>query len=181
MDMTEKQLTRSEKYNGIIVKVTVDTALSPSGREVRREVVHHPGGVVVLPLDEEGKIVLVRQYRYPFGRTVLELPAGKNEPGEDPLFGAARELSEEIGATGTLIELGTLLSSPGFCNETLHLYLGKYLHFGQPHPDPNEFLEIVHLSFEEAEDMILSGELCDSKTVAGILKAKLWLEKRENN
>ncbi len=178
MDMTEKQLTSQQQYKGIIVSVDLDTALSPSGRVVKREVVNHPGGVVVVPLDEEGKIVMVRQYRYPFHRVVTELPAGKNEPGEDPALGAARELSEEIGAEGTLIPLGTLMASPGFCTEVLNLYLGVNLTFGKPHPDPNEFLEIVHISFEEAEEMILSGALSDAKTVAGILKARLYLQRQ---
>ena len=177
MDMTEKRLTGERKYSGIIVSVDVDTALSPSGRTVRREVVRHPGGVVVVPLDGEGKIILVRQFRYPFQEVLTELPAGKNEPGEDPAFGAARELSEEVGAEGTLIDLGTLVSSPGFCTEVLNLYLGVDLAFGDQHTDPDEFLELLHVSFDEAEEMILSGEIRDSKTVAGILKAKLYLEK----
>lgn len=177
MDMTEKQLTSECKYKGKIVTVELDTALSPSGRTVHREVVKHPGGVVVVPLDGEGKIILVRQFRYPFHDLMTELPAGKNEPGEDHLYGAARELSEEVGAEGTLIPLGTLVSSPGFCTEELHLYLGVNLTFGEQHTDPDEFLDLFHVSFQEAEEMILSGELRDSKTVAGILKAKLYLEK----
>ncbi len=178
MDLTEKQLTNQQVYKGIIVSVDVDTALSPSGRVVKREVVRHPGGVVVVPLDEEGRIVLVRQYRYAFQQVMTELPAGKAEPGEDPAFGAARELSEEIGAEGTLIPLGDLKSSPGFCTETLYLYLGVDLTFGQPHTDPDEFLKIIHVTFQQAEEMILSGEISDSKTVAGILKAKLYLQQK---
>ncbi|MCD8145005.1 MAG: NUDIX hydrolase [Oscillospiraceae bacterium] len=177
MDMTEKQLSTEQKYKGVIVTVDLDTALSPSGRVVHREVVKHPGGVVVVPIDEEGKIILVRQFRYPFHTVLTELPAGKNEPGEEPAYGAARELSEEVGAEGTLIPLGTLISSPGFCTEVLNLYLGVDLTFGKQHTDPDEFLDLLHITFEEAEEMILSGELCDSKTVAGILKAKLYLEK----
>ena len=177
MDMTERPISAERKYDGIIVHVDVDQALSPSGRQVQREIVYHPGGVAVVPIDGDGKIILVRQFRYPFHEVMTEIPAGKNEPGEDYLYGASRELSEEIGAEGTLIPLGTLLASPGFCTEELHLYLGIDLTFGETHPDPDEFLEIIRVSFEEAEAMILSGELRDSKTVAGILKAKLWLEK----
>ena len=177
MDMTEKKRTSERKFTGRIVSVDEDTALSPSGRTVRREVVVHPGGVVVVPLDGEGKIILVRQFRYPFHEVMTELPAGKNEPGEDHAVGAARELSEEVGAEGTLIDLGTLVSSPGFCTEVLNLYLGVDLTFGEPHTDPDEFLELVRVTCDEAEEMILSGEIRDSKTVAGILKAKLYLEK----
>lgn len=177
MDKTEKQLSSEVKYKGVIVTVDLDKALSPSGRTVRREVVHHPGGVVMVPIDGDGKIILVRQFRYPFHTELTELPAGKNEPGESPEYGAARELKEEVGATGTLIDLGTLISSPGFCTEQLHLFLAVNLTFGEQHTDPDEFLDLSHVSFEEAEEMILSGELTDSKTVAGILKAKLYLEK----
>ncbi len=178
MDMTEKRLSSARKYTGIIVSVDVDQALSPSGRQVKREIVRHPGGVGIVPVDSEGKLILVRQYRYAFQTVLTEIPAGKNEPGEDYAYGAARELSEEIGATGTLIPLGTLLASPGIITEELHLYLAVDLTFGETHPDPDEFLEIVRVSFEEAEGMILSGELRDSKTVAGILKAKLYLERQ---
>lgn len=177
MDMTEKRLSGQRKYTGIIVNVDVDEALSPSGRRVRREVVHHPGGVGIVPIDADGKIILVRQYRYAFQTVLTEIPAGKNEPGEDSAFGAARELREEIGATGTLIPLGSLLASPGIFTEELRLYLAVDLTFGEAHPDPDEFLEILRVSFAEAEEMILSGEIRDSKTVAGILKAKLYLGK----
>jgi ADP-ribose pyrophosphatase len=178
VDLTEKRLSSERKYTGIIVNVDVDQALSPSGRQVKREVVRHPGGVGIVPLDEEGKLVLVRQYRYAFQQVLLEIPAGKNEPGQDAVTGAARELKEEIGAQGTLVPLGSLLASPGIFTEELNLFLGLDLTFGETHPDPDEFLEIVHLSFEEAEEMILSGQIRDSKTVAGILKAKLYLERQ---
>jgi ADP-ribose pyrophosphatase len=150
VDLTEKRLSSERKYTGIIVNVDVDQALSPSGRQVKREVVRHPGGVGIVPLDEEGKLVLVRQYRYAFQQVLLEIPAGKNEPGQDAVTGAARELKEEIGAQGTLVPLGTLLASPGIFTEELNLFLGLDLTFGETHPDPDEFLEIVHLSFEEA-------------------------------
>jgi ADP-ribose pyrophosphatase len=178
VDLTEKRLSSERKYTGIIVNVDVDQALSPSGRQVKREVVRHPGGVGIVPLDEEGKLVLVRQYRYAFQQVLLEIPAGKNEPGQDAVTGAARELKEEIGAQGTLVPLGSLLASPGIFTEELNLFLGLDLTFGETPPDPDEFLEIVHLSFEEAEEMILSGQIRDSKTVAGILKAKLYRERQ---
>jgi ADP-ribose pyrophosphatase len=176
MDMTEKTLSSERKYSGIIVNVDVDTALSPSGNTVKREVVRHPGGVGIIPIDPEGKIILVRQYRYAFQTVLTEIPAGKNEPGEDYTFGAARELKEEIGAAGTLIPLGSLFASPGIFTEELHLFLAVDLTFGETDPDPDEFLEPIRVSFQEAEEMILSGEIKDAKTVAGILKAKLYLE-----
>ncbi len=178
MDLTEKKLSTQRKYTGLIVNVDVDQALSPSGHQVKREIVRHPGGVGIVPIDSQGRILLVRQYRYAFQTVLTEIPAGKKEPGEDYAYGAARELSEEIGAEGTLIPLGTLLASPGILMEELHLYLAVDLTFGESHPDPDEFLEVVPVTFQEAEGMILSGELRDSKTVAGILKAKLYLERQ---
>jgi ADP-ribose pyrophosphatase len=176
MDMTEKQLSSERKYTGIIVNVDVDQALSPSGRTVRREVVRHPGGLAIVPIDQDGNVILVRQYRYPFHTVMTEIPAGKKEPGEEPLEGAIRELSEEIGAEGTMIPLGTLVASPGIMTEQLHLYLATELTFGECHPDPDEFLEILRIPLEEAIAMIARGEIIDQKTVAGIFKAKLYLE-----
>ena len=176
MDLTEKKLSSERVYNGIIVNVDVDEALSPSGNIVKREVVRHPGGVGIVALDDDGRIILVRQYRYAFQSVLTEIPAGKNEPGQTPEYGAARELREEIGAVGTLTPLGSFYASPGIFTEELRLFLATDLTFGETDPDPDEFLEIIRVTFEEAEQMILSGELRDSKTVAGILKAKLYLE-----
>lgn len=177
MDMTEKHLSTERKYNGLIVNVDVDQALSPSGRTVKREVVHHPGGLGIVPIDPEGKVIMVRQYRYAMGKVVLEIPAGKKEPGEDFLLGAARELSEEIGAEGTLIPMGEALASPGISTEVIHLYLATDLTFGPTHPDPDEFLEIVHIPMDEVVDMIYRNEIIDQKTIAGIFKAKLFMDR----
>ena len=114
MNLTEQLLSRREIYHGRIIDVQVDTVSLPNGNTSTREVVRHPGGVGILALDDEGCAVLVEQYRYVFGRTLLEIPAGKREPGEDPLTTARRELREETGAEATHWQpLGAVLPSPG--------------------------------------------------------------------
>ena len=114
MDYWEKQVRSEEKYKGIIVRVRLDEAELHTGKKVRREVVEHPGGVTVLPVDENGACYLVRQYRYPFGKMLLEAPAGKLEAGEDPLDCAVRELSEETGfSADEMVSLGDCFTSPG--------------------------------------------------------------------
>ena len=118
--------------------------------------------------------MLVEQYRYVFGRTLLEIPAGKREPGEDPLTTARRELQEETGAEATHWQpLGAILPSPGCYGEVLHLYLARDLTFGATHPDADEFLQVRRLPFDTLLARCLSGEIEDGKTVAAVLKAKL--------
>ena len=175
MDLTEKQLSSEMKYSGIIVDVTLDTAELCDGRKARREVVHHPGGVSVLPVDDEGNCYMVRQYRYPVGDTVLEIPAGKLERGEDVEVCAVRELSEETGFTADrLVYFGGIYSSPGFSSEVIHIYLATGLPPGNSHPDDGEFLNMEKIPLEKLSDMAMKGELIDAKTVIAVLKAKLY-------
>ena len=146
MNLTEQLLSRREIYHGRIIDVQVDTVSLPNGNTSTREVVRHPGGVGILALDDEDCAVLVEQYRYVFGRTLLEIPAGKREPGEDPLTTARRELREETGAEATHWQpLGAVLPSPGCYGEVLHLYLARDLTFGATHPDADEFLQVRRL------------------------------------
>ena len=174
MNLTEQLLARREIYHGRIIDVLVDTVSLPNGNTSTREVVRHPGGVGILALDDEGCAVLVEQYRYVFGRTLLEIPAGKREPGEDPLTTARRELREETGAEATHWQpLGVVLPSPGCYGEVLHLYLARDLTFGATHPDADEFLQVRRLPFDTLLARCLSGEIEDGKTVAAVLKAKL--------
>ena len=177
MDMTEKTLASREVYRGRIIRVREDTVLLPNGKEGRREVVEHPGGVGILALDGDD-VLLVRQYRYAFSRVLTEIPAGKREPGEEPSVTARRELKEEIGAEAEKwTELGTLIASPGCYGETLYLYLAQELTFGATHPDEDEFLEVLRLPFDEAVARCMSGQLTDAKTVAALLKAKILLKR----
>lgn len=182
MELTEKQLDSTQLYDGKIVRLYRDRVELPNGKEAFREVVRHPGGVIILPIDNEENVWMVRQFRYPYGRTVLEIPAGKLEYGEEPFSAARRELSEEIGATaGRWVELGKLLPTPGFCDEVQHLYLARDLTFSAVHPDEDEFLEQVKLPFAEAYAMAADGRLQDSKTVVALLRAQLRMEEERDD
>jgi len=181
MDYTEKTLSSREVYAGAIIRVHVDRVALCSGRETRREVVDHPGGVAVLPLDGEGNVYCVRQFRYPVGEHLLEVPAGKLDPGEEPLACAVRELSEETGfSAGKLTDLGKIYPSPGYCRETLYLYLAEELAFGAAHPDENEFLDVERLPLAELVRRVLDGEVPDAKTAVAVLKVQRLLEERAN-
>ena len=172
MDLTERTLESRSIFEGKIVTLLVDQAELPDGKQASREVVLHPGGVAVLPLDEKGNVTLVQQYRYPFHQLLLELPAG--EPHETA---ARRELSEETGLEAEeLTYLGCLLASPGFCNERLHLYLARGLSRAESHPDDDEFLNVVTMPFDRLLEQVMDGTIEDAKTVAGVLKTKVLLK-----
>lgn len=179
MGYFEKRVSGETVYRGRIVNVRLDRAELANGRVVPREVVEHPGGVTILPVEPDGTVWCVRQFRYPFGREMLEAPAGKLEPGEDHRACAARELSEETGLTADeLIYLGPCCTSPGFSTEVLHIYLALGLHPGRMHPDADEFLNVEKHKIGELSDMIMSGALDDAKTVVAVLKAEKYLEVR---
>ena len=176
MELMEQTLSSRTVFEGKIITVKVDKALLPNGAEASREVVEHPGGVCILALQEDGTVPLVRQFRYPLGDVMLELPAGKLEYGEQPRPAAIRELGEEVGLEpGRLTDLGFIYVSPGFCTERLHMYLAQDVKPVPVHPDEDEFLDIVHLPFGELADMVLSGQITDGKTVATVLKTKVLL------
>ncbi|MDD3346935.1 NUDIX hydrolase [Oscillibacter sp.] len=176
IDLTEKTLSREEKYAGPLFSVHSDKVLLPNGHTSYREVVEHVDGVAVLALDERNNVLTVRQYRYVFGRTLLELPAGKLDPGEDPVTGALRELKEETGAVpDTFLPLGRILPAPGCYSEVLHLFLARGLHMGEQCLDPDEFLNVERIPFDEMVHRCLNGEIEDAKTVAAVLKAKVQL------
>ena len=177
MAYTEKPLRRVGRYEGIIVNLQVDQVELANGRTSLREVVEHPGGVAILPVDAEGYTYCVRQFRYPIGASLLEAPAGKLERGEDPDRCALRELSEETGiAAATLTPLGRVYTSPGFSQEVLYLYLARDLDFGAAHPDENELLDVERIRLDRLLEMVMSGEVEDAKTVAAVLKATRYLE-----
>ncbi len=180
MDFTEKRIDGEEKYKGVIVRVRLDRVELCDGKLSRREVVEHPGGVCILPVDENGVCTMVRQFRYPFGRMMLEAPAGKLEYGEDPQDCAVRELSEETGFTADeFIDLGAMCTSPGFSTEVLHIYLARGLHGGQTHPDEGEFLNQEKIPLKTLVDMVMRNEIDDGKTIAAVLKAERWLREHE--
>ena len=173
MELTEKTLRSERIYDGKIIHVRRDEVLLPNGHTAMREVVAHPGGVGILALDGDGTVLLVRQYRYAFGRTLLEIPAGKREKGEEPLTTAKRELQEETGAQAdSWMSLGALIASPGCYDEVLYLYLATGLRFGQTHPDEDEFLALERMPLAELVRRCMDGEITDAKTVCAALKAK---------
>lgn len=178
MKLFEETVDQKIVYQGKIVTLRTDIARLENGRMTGREVVEHPGGVCVLPLEENGDTYTVRQFRYPFGEVVEELPAGKLDGPEDHEVGARRELGEEIGCeAGELIYLGRLLMSPGFCTEVLHMYLARKLRHGEQHLDEGEFLEANRIPFQTLLERVLSGEITDAKTVALTLKVKEFLSR----
>ena len=179
MDYTERPVGSVEKYKGIIVRVRLDDAELYTGKVVKREVVEHPGGVTILPVDEAGNCYMVRQFRYPAGHMMLEAPAGKLEYGEDHRECAVRELSEETGFTADeLIYLGGFYTSPGFSSELLHVYLALGLHAGESHLDEGEFLNVEKHSLQALEQMIMNNEIEDAKTIIAVLKAEKVLKDR---
>lgn len=176
MDLTEKTLSSEKIFDGRIIHVRRDAIRLPDGGEATREVVDHPGGVCILALDEENRALLVSQYRYPYGKVLREVPAGKLEYGEDPTEAAIRELKEETGATaGDFRSLGELYPSPGYCGEIIRMYLARDLTFGETHLDEDEFLNLERIPFGELVEQVLSGEIKDAKTIAVVLKGKLLL------
>ena len=177
MAHVEKTVESTVIYDGKILRLLKDKAEVQSGHIVGREVVVHPGGVGIVPLDDEGNVYMVRQFRYPLMGELLEIPAGKLEYGEDPYECAVRELKEETGFEAEeFISLGSLYPSPGYCRETLYVYLARGLKAGEMHLDEDEFLDVEKYPLAELSDMVMRGELRDAKTVIGILKTLKYLE-----
>ena len=177
MQLWEKTVESQVIFRGKIITVRLDQAELVNGKLASREVVEHPGGVAVLPLYDDGTVSVVRQFRYPFGEVVTELPAGKLEPGEDHRLAALRELEEEVGARcGRLSYLGCLYASPGFSSEVLHMYLAQDLTQGECHPDEDEFLEVERIPFDTLVEQVMAGTIRDAKTVALVLKARRLLD-----
>ncbi len=173
MELKEERKSSQLIYRGRILTLRRDTVTLPNGREAVREVAEHPGGVGILALDGENRAALVRQYRYAFGQAMWEIPAGKREPGEEPLTTARRELQEEVGASAARWQsLGEIIPSPGCYGERLWLYLARELTLGQTHPDEDEFLELQWMPLEELTERCLTGELQDAKTIIAALKAR---------
>ncbi|MBY6274312.1 MAG: hypothetical protein CW346_19395 [Bacillaceae bacterium] len=161
-------IRQEEIYRGRVITVRRDL-IDLEGKERTWDVVAHPGAVVVLPVDQ-GDLLMVRQYRYAAGETLLELVAGTLEPGEDPAATAQRELQEEAGfRAGRLIRLAEFYSAPGFCTEKLHLFAAEELTPSRLPMDEDEQIELVRVSLDEAVRMALAGELRDAKTLAGVL------------
>ena len=173
MKLFEKTLTSETKFEGRIIKVLRDTVELENGKTSAREVVCHNGGVCVAALTEQNEVLLVRQFRYPYKEVLLELPAGKLEKGEDPFEAAKRELGEECGLTAdNYISLGQFYPTVGYDTEVIYTWVATGLHKTQMHLDADEFLTPDRVPLDKAYEMVMSGEIRDGKTIAGILKLK---------
>ena len=179
-NLIEKTKERSTAFQGCLLRLDVDTVILPDGKEGVREYIRHPGGVGVVALTEENQVLLVKQYRYPYGEVLTEIPAGKRDPGEEPLKTGMRELEEETGyRAAAYTPLGTLYPTPGCCDEVVYLYLATGLTAAEAHPDADEFLAVERCPLEELVKRVLAGEITDAKTQIGILKTKLLLDSQK--
>ncbi len=174
MKLEEETIRKIYVYRGRIMNTRNDDAMLPTGKIVSREVVEHCAGVCVLPITDDGNVILVRQYRYPYAENTLELPAGRLDPNETPFEGGKRELREETGCAGTVFyDLGQDYPSPGYTDEIIHLYAAIGLQEVGQDLDADEFLDVVTMSYDEALSLCYSGEIKDSKTLICLMKYKL--------
>lgn len=161
------------KFKGNIINVHHDSITLADGTPAMREVVDHPGGVAIVGLTDNNEVLLVRQFRYPYKETIYEIPAGKLEYGENPRDAAIREFSEECGAEAEIFEsLGEIYPTPGYCGEIIRIFYAANLSYGKQHLDDDEYLDVIRMPFDECVRRIMSGEIKDAKTIAGILKLK---------
>ncbi len=180
MNLIEKQVKTEYIYNGKILNLRKDTVELPNGEIGYREIVEHNGGICIAPLTEDNELIFVKQYRCPYCEVVLELPAGKRDNNEDTLEGAKRELKEETGAEAKkIISLGQVYPTVAYCSETIWLYLATELSFGEQSLDKDEFLDVIKIPLEKAVDMVLQGEIKDSKTQIAILKIKMLKDSKK--
>ena len=171
-DLIEEAVSSEEIYKGKIVHLFCDTVRLPNGKEATREVIRHVGAAAVVPLTDEGNVILVRQYRYPFSQVMLEIPAGKLDIGEDPIDCAKRELIEETGYDAKeLVYLGAFYPSVAMLNEVIHLFLAKNMTLCETNLDEDEFLHVEQRPLGEVVEQVMRGEIPDGKTQTAILKA----------
>ena len=172
MHLDEKTIASELAYQAKIFRVTKDTAQLENGAEVRRDVVHHSGGVCVVPLTDKNTVLMVKQYRYPMHEITLEIPAGKLEPGEDPSECGLRELREEAGRTcGKYTSLGKLYPTPAYDTEIIYMYLAEELSAPEEQDlDEGEFLDVIEIPLEEAVQMVMDNKIPDAKTQLALLK-----------
>ena len=172
--LVEKKISSQTVYKGSFLDVKKDNVVLPNGKNSTREWINHPGAVCCIPVLENGEICLIKQYRYPIKKYVIELPAGKLEVGETPIDCAKRELEEEIGFEAKKIRFLTMFyPAVGFVNEEMHLFLAEDLKKADTNLDDDEFIELIPKTLGQAVEMIYSGEITDAKTIIGLV----WAEK----
>lgn len=174
--LTEETIKSEPVYDGAIIKVTKDTVMLENGKTAQRDVVLHGGAACVVPVDEDGMVYMVRQYRYPFQRVMLEIPAGKLDKGETHLQAAKRELEEEIGMQADeMIYMGEFYPSVAYLTEIIHMYVAKGLTPTKQALDEDEFINVEKISMSELRKQIMNNEIGDGKTIAALLKADIIL------
>lgn len=176
------ETTRSSKkvFDGGLLQVYKDEVNLPDGETSYREWIDHPGACAILPVHQNGEVVLLSQYRYPIKQIFYEVPAGKIDPGEDPLHTVERELEEEAGVTAKHVEYtGHFYPAIGYANEIIHLFIAWQLDIQPNNVDDDEFVEPFRIPFRQAISMVENGEITDGKTMACIWKAMVWWRKNE--
>ncbi|ABO50422.1 NUDIX hydrolase [Desulforamulus reducens MI-1] len=169
-DLVETTIASKLVYEGKILNLRVDQVTLPNGREGSREVVEFSQAVAVVAVKEDNKVLLVKQYRYPVGEVLMELPAGKMDQDENPEQCALRELQEETGYKPRSIQkICDFYTTPGFSSERMHLFLATGLTEGEQSPDEDEFVKVEEVPFDQAIQMIFEGKIQDGKTIAGLL------------
>lgn len=170
-EMVEKQISCITAYEGHVFSVEVAGVLLHDGNTARREIVRHNGGAAIVPIDDQGNVYMVRQFRFAFQKVMLEIPAGKLERNEDPALCAIRELKEETGLEAGHIEsLGVVAPTPGYCSELLYLFLATGLVRGNSNPDAGEYINVHRIPMKVLLNQIDAGEIKDAKTIAALLK-----------
>ncbi|MGE5437852.1 MAG: NUDIX hydrolase [Syntrophothermus sp.] len=179
--MNYKLLSSEILFSGKVFDLQVDQIEYDSGNMGIREIAVHPGGAVVVPINKDGKVIMISQFRYPFQKVMIELPAGKLDKDESPDKCAPRELEEETGYTAkNITKLGAITTTPGFCTEILHVYLATDLTEGKHKREEGEQgMEVFEFTFDEIDEKILKGEIYDAKTICGIHFAKTFLSKNK--
>ena len=175
--LSEIRESSREIFNGKILHLFEDMVRLPNGSQASREIIRHIGAVCVIPVMEDGKVVMERQFRYPIGQVIWEIPAGKlDSPDEDPLEAAKRELREETGYSAeTWQHLGVFYPAAAYCDEKIHMYLATGLQKGDRDLDEDEFLDVELVPLADLADMVMSGEITDAKTQIAVLKAAKML------
>lgn len=168
-NLSEKTIKSQLLYEGRIIDVRLDTVELPNGKQSTREIVNHPGAVAIIPINDNGELLLVRQFRKALEKEIYEIPAGKLEKGENPDACALRELEEETGfKTDVLEKVASFYTSPGFADELIHIYYTNSLIEGKEQLDEDEFLDLVPVSLDEAKSMVTDGRIHDAKTVYAV-------------
>lgn len=177
---SESTVSSQYLYQGKILNLRLETVRLSNGLTSQREIIEHSQAVVIVPLDDDSNVIMVRQYRKAIDKMLLELPAGGMNEAEDPQVAAARELEEETGYTGMLQRLGGFYAAPGYCTEYLHLFLATELVKGPAHPEEDEQIETIAVPLSQITSLIVMEEIQDSKSIAGLLQALIQVYRQHS-